>query len=150
VGTPDEWIELYNAGPAAADVSNWLLDDAEGGSTPYQVPAGTLLQPGAFLLFFGTETGIVLEDSGDEVRLMAPDGTVADSVAFGPLSPNSSFSRDESGTWYDDWQPSPGAPNVPPMVMELERAIPPAAALDDTRALEKRDSLKREVIGGKR
>jgi hypothetical protein len=150
VGTPGEWIELYNAGPAAADVSNWLLDDAEGGSTPYQIPAGTLLQPGAFLLFLGNETGIVLEDTGDEVRLMEPDGTVADSVAFGPLVPDSSLSRDESGVWHDDWQPSPGAPNVPPVVMELERAVPPAAALEDTRALEKRDNLKREVIGGKR
>jgi hypothetical protein len=131
-------------------VSNWLLDDAEGGSTPYQIPAGMLLQPGAFLLFWGTETGIVLEDTGDEVRLMEPNGTVADRVAFGPLAPNSSISRDESGAWHGDWQPSPGAPNVPPLVMELERAVPPAAAMEDTRALEKRDNLKREVIGGKR
>jgi hypothetical protein len=149
VGTSDEWIELFNAGPAAADLSDWLLDDAEGDSAPYQIPAGTLLQPGTFALFFGNDTGIILDDSGDEVRLMEPGGMVTDSVVFGPLTPNSSFSRDESGAWHADWEPSPGASNLPP-VMELELAVPPPAALDDTKVLEKRDSLKRETIAGKR
>ena len=148
VGTSDEWIELFNAGPAVADLSNWLLDDAEGDGAPYHVPAGTLLQPGAFALFYGSEIGIVLDDSGDEVRLMEPGGVVTDSVTFGPQAPNSSFSRDDGGVWHADWQPSPGAPNLPP-VMELELAVPPPAALDNTMVLEKRDSLKRETVAGK-
>jgi hypothetical protein len=148
-GASDEWIELFNAGPAAADVSNWLLDDAEGESAPYQIPAGTLLQPGTFAVFYGSETGIILDDGGDTVRLMEPDGMVTDSVTFGPLASSSSFSRDEAGVWHADWEPSPGVPNLPP-AMELELAVPPPAALDNPRVLEKRDSLKRETMAGKR
>jgi hypothetical protein len=145
-GTSDEWIELFNAGPFAADLGNWLLDDAEGDSAPYLIPAGTLLQPGTFAVFYRSETGILLDDSGDTVRLMEPDGTVTDTITFGPLAPNSSFSLDENGVWHADWEPSPGALNLPPL---MEMAAPPPAALDAPKVLEKRDSLKREAIAGK-
>jgi hypothetical protein len=58
-------------------------------------------------------TGLALEDSGDAVRLLDPDGTVLDAVAFGELAPNASYSRDEVGVWHADWPPSPGLPNQP-------------------------------------
>jgi hypothetical protein len=111
----DEWIELYNAGPNAVDLGGWLLGDAQGGSELYMIPAGTLLQSGAFMLFDGRTTGIVLDDTGDAVRLLDPDGVVVDEVAFGQLAPNASYSRDEFGMWHADWPPSPGAPNQPPV-----------------------------------
>jgi len=143
---PDEWIELYNPSSSAVDLTNWSLDDAEGGSAPYRIPEGTMLQPGTFVLFFGQTTGIILDDTGDEVRLIAPDGVVTDMVAFGPLLPTSSYSRDDSGAWHDDWTPSPGAPNLPPA---LEQTAPPATTLEEPRHLEKRESLRRELIVGK-
>jgi hypothetical protein len=110
----DEWIELYNAGSVALDLTGWLLDDAEGGSDPYRIPEGTGLLPGAFALFHGRTTGLVLDDNGDMVELIDRDGAVLDSVAFGELPPNASYSRDDAGIWHDDWQPSPGMPNQPP------------------------------------
>lgn len=66
----DEWVELYNAGTASIDLSNWFLDDAEGESDPYQIPDGTVLEPGAFLVLYQQETGIVLGDGGDTARLL--------------------------------------------------------------------------------
>jgi hypothetical protein len=72
-----------------------------------------VLQPGAFAVFGGRETSIVLDDSGDTVRLLAPEGTVVDAITFGPLAPNASYSRGEDGTWHTDWPPSPGRPNLP-------------------------------------
>ena len=115
-GIPDElgeWIELYNAGSIVASLGGWLLDDGEGGSAPYRIREGAVLQPGAFAVFGGRETGIVLDDSGDKVRLLAPAGTVVDAITFGPLAPNASYSRGEGGTWHTDWPPSPGRPNLP-------------------------------------
>jgi len=109
----DEWIELRNAGSTAASLGGWLLDDGEGGSAPYRIPEAVVLQPGVFAVFGGRETGIVLDDSGDAVRLLAPGGTVVDVITFGPLAPNASYSRGEDGTWHTDWPPSPGKPNLP-------------------------------------
>jgi hypothetical protein len=110
----DEWIELYNPGLVAVDLSGWFLDDGEGGSGAYRIPDGAMLQPGAFLIFHGRTTGLALDDTGDAVRLLDPDGVVVDAVVFGQLAANASYSRDDVGMWYDDWPPSPGAPNQPP------------------------------------
>jgi hypothetical protein len=110
----DEWMELHNAGLVAVDLSGWLLDDAEGGSDAYRIPDGTMLQPGGFLILHGRTTGLALDDTGDAVRLLDPDGVVVDAVVFGQLAPNASYSRDDVGMWHDDWPPSPGAPNQPP------------------------------------
>ena len=112
---PDEWIELYNSGSTVANLGGWMLDDGAGGSAPYRIPEGTLLQPGGFILFYGQGTGIVLDDGGDEVRLLrATDGALADAVAFGPLAPNAGYSLGGDGVWHSDWPPSPGRPNLPP------------------------------------
>jgi hypothetical protein len=109
----DEWIELYNEGLFAIDVSGWFLDDGPGGSEPYQMPEGLVLDPGAFALFPGSVTDIVLEDTGEQVRWLDPNGVVVDAVAFGELTPNASYSRDGAGAWHHDWPPSPGGPNLP-------------------------------------
>ncbi len=60
-GADAEYIELYNAGDAAADVSGWTIELWDGdagdgfgaadGGSPYTVPAGTTLSAGAHFLF---------------------------------------------------------------------------------------------------
>ena len=110
----DEWIELYNPGPVAVDLSGWFLDDGEGGSEPYRFPQEAVIPAAAFTILHGRTTGLVLDDTGDAVRLLDPEGAVADAVVFGQLAPNASYSRDEAGSWHDDWPPSPGSANLPP------------------------------------
>ncbi|MGD8966283.1 MAG: PA14 domain-containing protein, partial [Anaerolineae bacterium] len=110
----DEWIELHNPRLVAVDLSGWFLDDGEGGSEPYPFPQETVLPAGAFMILRGGTTGLGLDDTGDAVRLLDPEGVVVDAVVFGQLAPNASYSRDDLGIWHDDWPPSPGAPNQPP------------------------------------
>ena len=55
----------------------------------------------------------MLDDLGDQVRLVTADGKVADLVSYGQMAPNASYSLDEVGLWHSDWPPSPGAPNQP-------------------------------------
>ncbi|MGA9349991.1 MAG: lamin tail domain-containing protein, partial [Anaerolineae bacterium] len=79
----DEWIELYNAGQAVVGLGGWQLDDvAEGGSGPYTIPAGKIIPPGGFLVFFKRDTGVSLNNDEDWVRLLRPDGTVADEYHY--------------------------------------------------------------------
>ncbi len=113
----DEWIELYNAGPAVVGLGGWQLDDvAEGGSGPYTIPADKIVPPGGFLVFFKKDSGVSLNNGGDSVRLLRPDGTLADEYHY-TRSPgyDRSFSRtvDGGGHWTADYAVTLGAPNRP-------------------------------------
>jgi hypothetical protein len=71
-GTPDDWIELYNKGSQAVDVSNWVVRDNDD-SHNYSIPAGTTIQPGGYYVidiapFFGL-------GGADSVRLYLPGAT---------------------------------------------------------------------------
>jgi hypothetical protein len=120
-----EWIELHNAGRRAFDLSGWWLDDGDGETPPYRIPRKTVIPPRGFLVLYADVTGLVLDDSGDTVRLMRPNGQVVDKVGFGPLPPNASYSRDEQGFWHADWPPSPGAPNSPAFLLPGSGLAPP-------------------------
>jgi len=113
----DEWIELYNAGPAVVGLGGWQLDDvAGGGSGPHTIPADQIIPTGGFLVFFKRDSGVSLNNDEDWVRLLRPDGTVADEYHY-THSPgyDRSFSRtvDGGGHWTPDYAVTLGAPNRP-------------------------------------
>jgi hypothetical protein len=56
----------------------------------------------------------LLNNDGDTLRLIRPDGIVVDSTSFTGSVPDSSRSRSSDGTWYDGDEPTPGEPNLPP------------------------------------
>jgi hypothetical protein len=59
-----------------------MLDDIpDGGSLPFTLP-NRVLRPGAFVVFFRSKSKITLNDAGDTVRLMAPDGRVLDEIHY--------------------------------------------------------------------
>jgi hypothetical protein len=95
------------------EIGGWSIEGAATGRA-YQIPAGTALGPGKYLVLYRQMTRIALNDNGDGVRLIGPAGQVLELVIFGALGADRSFSRDEYGVWHDDWSSSPGAPNVPP------------------------------------
>jgi hypothetical protein len=82
VTTGDEFIELYNAGSLPVRLLGWVLDDIEGGgSKPYTLGDAVLPAHG-YLACFRSRTHLALNDSGDTVRLLAPDGRVVDQIAY--------------------------------------------------------------------
>jgi hypothetical protein len=116
VDSGDEWIEIVSLEPAAIDLGGWMLDDIAGaGSKPYTFSAGTLLLPGSFLFRFGSTTGVILNNDGDTVRLLAPDGTEVDGTTYLSAHADRSFSRsvDGVGNWTEAYPASPGQPNRP-------------------------------------
>lgn len=80
--TTDEFIELKNTGPSSVDLTSWQLDDAEGGSPPYRIPAGVTLAAVAVRSFMAAETKLALNNNGDSVRLFSPDGKIRSQFSY--------------------------------------------------------------------
>ena len=115
VTTGDEFIELYNKGPRDVYLRGWWLDDGENeGSKPYDLP-GVTIQAGGYAVFFRTKSRIALNDSGDVVRLMDPDGRLIDQISYKKVKAyNLSYGRLPDGSnklAYGLW-PTPGAGNI--------------------------------------
>lgn len=115
VNSNDEFIELYNLGPFPVYLRGFLLDDIpDGGSAPYTIP-GFTLGPGTYRAFFHTRTHIALNDSGDTIRLLDPDGNVLDEITYLRVRAyNLSYGRLPDGSSrlrYGLW-PTPGEANI--------------------------------------
>ncbi len=85
--TDDEYIELHNANDFGVDIGGWKLDDIPGsgagnGSPTYTLPPNTVIPGNAFLVFFRGQTGLALNDTGDTVTLMVPDGSIVESTSY--------------------------------------------------------------------
>jgi hypothetical protein len=103
VDSKDEWIELYNKESSAVDISNWILDDLEnGGTKPYTI--GTTIEPGGFLTFYKSETGVGLNNGGDTVRVLDSAGNLVDSHSYTSSSDNISQGRvpDGGNNWMEE------------------------------------------------
>jgi hypothetical protein len=109
----DEWIELYNGGRSSVDLGGWAIGDPEGDNRLYEIPRGTRLRPGGYLMLFRSETDINLDADGGQLVLLNAQGRAADRVTYPALKPDASYSRDEEGLWHLDWPPSPGKGNLP-------------------------------------
>jgi hypothetical protein len=124
----DEWIELHNASAKDLDLCGWMLDDRAGeGSQPYTFPAGTRLLAGGYHAYYLRDTGVALNNSGgDDVRLLAPDGTVVDIVSYEQTAYDVSYSRMGgcTGEWTMGLPPSPGQANPVPTATPTLASVP--------------------------
>lgn len=119
IDSGDQFIELINLGSAAVTLNNYRLDDQQGDSTPFTI-TGVTLQPGTRMAFFSSETGILLSNGGDSVRLFKPNGQIADAFTYGVLKeldrswcryPDGRFTVAGQSNWTFGCLPSPGNPN---------------------------------------
>ncbi len=105
-GQAEDWFELYNSGQGVADLSGFYLTDDLAQWSRWQIPEGTLLTPGGYLLVWADgepeqgglsgsdlHAGFSLSRSGETLGLFAPDGTLVDTVSFGPQAEDVSEGR---------------------------------------------------------
>jgi Lamin Tail Domain/Esterase-like activity of phytase len=79
-GGPD-FAELFNKGAQAVNLSGWVIKDNDD-THVFTIPAGTVIQPGAYLVFEDGQFGFGL-GSGDSVRVYLPGGsTLVDSYSW--------------------------------------------------------------------
>ncbi|NOX61652.1 MAG: lamin tail domain-containing protein, partial [Chloroflexi bacterium] len=105
-------MELYNSNAFAVDLSGWQIDDQADGAAPYTIPKGSLIPAkGLFLI----ERHFGLNNSGDQVRLFAPDGTLRDEHVFMNAYRGIPWSRmgDGNPIWTDKYPRTPGQSNRP-------------------------------------
>ena len=118
INTGDEYIEIINYGVIPVNLGGYFLDDeANIGSSPFSLPSKTL-QPGERIVFYGSETGLLLNDSGDGVRLLKSGGQLVDAYNYTVAKyPDQTYCRLPDNGGLDDWSencsPSPGLRNKP-------------------------------------
>ncbi len=111
---PDvDYIELYNYGTGAVDVSGCIVSD-DPVSNRFVIPANTVLQPRSFLSFTQTELGFALSAAGETIWFKAPtDGRVLDAVRFGAQENGVALGRypDGAAQFSRLQNKTPGQPN---------------------------------------
>jgi Lamin Tail Domain len=111
-GSPDDWIEIINAGLNTADLTGWTLkDNVDNDPTHvYTFPAGSTLVPGAYLAVDVAATfGL---GAGDSARLFNPTGTLVDSYVW-TAHAATTYGRcpDQSGPFATTAAPTKGTAN---------------------------------------
>jgi hypothetical protein len=113
-----DWVELFNPGTDVLDLTDYSLSDELDHTGLWQIPAGTLLPSGAYLLIWadgrnnGYHASFRLGGSGEQIGLYGPDGDLVDSVSFGrQLEDHSSGRLLSTGSWVLFTEPTPGSPN---------------------------------------
>jgi len=121
-GAFPDYIELFNEGPDAADLSGMSLARDPAGLDGFQFPASTVLDTGSTLLLFtdddpgrpGLHLGFGLDATGGEVFLFdtaANARRLLDSVNYGQQIADLPIGRVHGGQWQLN-RSTPGAANV--------------------------------------
>ncbi len=105
-GEYDDWIEIYNMGTSAINVSGMYLTDNLSAPRKWRIHSnsrgGTTIPPGGYLVVWadddtadaGLHANFKLSAGGEEIALFDIDGsTLIDSVAFGEQTTNISYGR---------------------------------------------------------
>ena len=117
-------VVLASLWPDPVDLSGWFLTDDLDAPDQWAFPAGTVLEPGDYLLVWTDgepdqgplHASFRLDSDGEELALLAPEGDgqrLVDAVTFPALEADVSWGRIQDGdpTWTELDVPTPGASN---------------------------------------
>ena len=124
-GQFEDWFELYNAGASAVDLGGYFLTDNLQDPTQFEIPIGTTIDAGGFLLVWADgepeqnagaslHVSFRLSRDGDAIGLFAPDGSLVDAIEFGVQVTDVSEGRSPDGaspSYVAFETPTPGVAN---------------------------------------
>lgn len=124
-GEREDWIELYNTGAAAVDLSGWYLSDSQNNNTKYQIPPGTSIAANGRLLFWCSGRGTtapplhtsfkITQSAGERAVLSNASGAIVDNFQIiEPTQADHSWGRatDGAANWSLFTTPTPNAANA--------------------------------------
>ena len=138
-GIFDDWIEIYNSGPAL-DLGGWHLTDDPNDLTQWTFPAGAILGTGEYLVMIANGSGepdangspttnFKLSSEGDFLALVRPDGTIGSefdqgrSNYPGQTTDISYGIHPNTGAFVYFSTPTPGAANDPAGVAAVSAIV---------------------------
>jgi gliding motility-associated-like protein len=125
-GDFEDWIELYNTGGADVDLSGFWLSDDELEPMKWEIPAGTTITAGGYLLIYASDrdesvggnlhTSFKITQARQEGAVLSdPSGTILDSYLL-TIANQQNHSRGRITDGSNDWgiftTPTPGAANA--------------------------------------
>ncbi len=130
LGTPD-WIELYNAGSEAIDLSGYGVSDNLRDLHKFVFPKDTSIAPGEYMLLYATTaeeqddnsafcTNFGLSKSGDFLFITDPYYGIVTQMEIPPLYTDVSYVRESDGTYGFCAVPSPGKENTGEFYLTLD------------------------------
>lgn len=128
LGLHEDWVELYNPGPEAVDMSDYYISDKKDNLLKTRLD-DTLIPSGGYYLLWGGDTVCIHNDhigfsfdsedtlKKDMILISSKNGEVIDSISFlgNPLAceKDKSYGRtpDGSANWTQQTTATPGASN---------------------------------------
>lgn len=107
----EEWVELFNQNSFEVDLSGWKVKDVSGKITTFTLSKETKISSQGFLVIARPATKISLNNDGDGLRLLSPDGKIIDSVNYAKAPRGQSYSRTGSD-WLWSVTLTPRAANI--------------------------------------
>lgn len=117
----NEWIEFYNENFFGVNLSGWQVKDEKGKTRTYTFPKESFIRGNQYLILPRTVSGIVLNNEGDKLSLLLPNGQISDSVSYKKAERGKSFNLTEEG-WLWSKDLTPGGANQ--IVTEEEIEVP--------------------------
>ncbi len=136
-----DYVELFNAGTQAVDLSEWVLSDTTT-TNKFRIPDGTTLLPRRHLVFDQDTLGFSLSQHGDEIYLIDTNaGHVVDAIKFDPTANGRATGRFPDGgpRFYELDSLTPGDTNGVPYtdtVVINEIMFHPLSGLEDDEYVE--------------
>ncbi len=133
LGTPD-WIELYNSGDEALDISGYGISDNLKKLHKYVVPDGTVIGAGEYLVLYATSSsddmdngaycmGFGLSKSGDFVFVTDSYYGIVAQIELPALYTDVSYAMMSDGTYGYCAVPTPGATNTEEIFSTLDEVF---------------------------
>ena len=135
-GKTEDWIELHNASNNQVDISGWYLSDKIDKPKKWKIPAGTIIEPSGFILFWASGRDIVTDSSfhtnfkftqtnNDEYVVLTNNlGTIIESTPLTITQLGHSIAKDSDGNlqWQICIAPTPNySNNDSPFFIEYSR-----------------------------
>ncbi len=94
----EEYIELINTGDETINLIGWSMED--GSTDQFTFTESTEVAPGKTHRANRTQTALALNNTGDTLELITPDGTVIDLVSYGSAPRGGTYDREgELWSW---------------------------------------------------